>query len=277
MKRGMIRLGFWGCLVLMGCFLCSTPCFLTARADVIWEPQDTFYEQHASECVYVNRWFTADGPDGVVMLYKSPLLPEVVDTWDNGHEAFIAFTYEDEDGVVWGINEGRETGWMPMDYMKVVYDEVSFKEEYGYQIRPETGTLEDQYAGEEVYFWNYPGAAEGNSITIEGDMPQYNGVFTDEKGHEWGKVGYYYGYKNVWVCLDDPKGDYGELYPQGGPERGDSAGQLTDDREDVDGSDRIVPKTDQGAVMIVVVMVLAVALGTAVLLLVLYLRSGRKK
>ena len=36
------------------------------HADVIWEPEDSFYKMHADDCVYHNRYYIANGPDGKV-------------------------------------------------------------------------------------------------------------------------------------------------------------------------------------------------------------------
>ena len=60
---------------VVGCFLF---CGLCVRADVIWEPEDSFYKKHSEECVYVNRLYTANGPDGEVILYKSPEMPAFI-------------------------------------------------------------------------------------------------------------------------------------------------------------------------------------------------------
>ena len=79
-------------MVMMTCFLF---CTISVRADVIWEPQDDFYEKHRSDCTHVGRQFIADGPDGKVILYKSPESVKEVATWENGYKVWISFTYED--------------------------------------------------------------------------------------------------------------------------------------------------------------------------------------
>ena len=76
--------------------VCWILCVMPVKADVIWEPMDDFYEEHREECRYVNRNFTANGPDGEVIVYKSPENPTVVDTWENGFSAYISFVYTDE-------------------------------------------------------------------------------------------------------------------------------------------------------------------------------------
>lgn len=254
----------------MGTALCVLLCTFSVRADVIWEPMDAFYEEHSSECDYVNRTYTTDGPDGVVILYESPESAKVVMTWENGRKVSISFTYEDERGILWGVCEAEQTGWVPMEYMKVVYDSISFKEDYGDQIVSQDGGLDEQYRNETVYFWKYPGADNYNSMSLQDweYLPEYSGVYTDEAGHSWGYIGYYYGLRSVWVCLDQPTADRDGLYPDGAPQIGKE-----DDQEPQDSvkkeAERIVPQTDSRMVLVVVILVLLVVLATAVLLVIL--------
>ena len=282
----------WVCF--LGMALCFWFCAGTARADVIWTPMDSFYEEHEDECTYVNRQYTADGPDGVVILYESPESSKVIATWENGRQVYISFTYEDERGIVWGISDEEETGWMPMEYMKVVYDSISFAEDYGDQIVSQTGALDEQYQNETVFFWKYPGAENGSSMNL-GDweyLPEYGSVYVDETGHSWGYIGYYYGYRSVWVCLDAPTADYAALYPDGAPQIGkdDEAqpqgsgepgaasesqgagepGAASESQDQAGGrTERITPKTNDRTVVVVVVLVVLVVLATAVLLVIL--------
>ena len=284
--------------------LCCMMCVLKVRADVIWEPmEDSFYERHREACTYVGRQYTANGPDGVVYVYKSPESAEVVETWENGYQVRIGFTYEDSDGIVWGINENytEKCGWMPMEYMEVVYDSISFVEEYAEEIVSQEGQLEN-YEGEEFFFWSYPGSKEYISVTNPVDPgeydPVYRSVYTDENGRRWGHVGYFYGYRDKWFCIDAPGADYEELYPEGGPQRGNSPegenrkeapvpgpeGEEQEDREpapdpaeDLPGTgkrtERIVPKTGGRDVVTAVVMVVATVAVTAGLLIALKRRK----
>ena len=258
----------------LGMVFCFLLCTNSVRADVIWEPMDSFYEEHSSECIYVNRQYTANGPDGVVILYESPESAKVVTTWENGRKAYISFTYEDARGIVWGISEDEQTGWMPMDYMKVVYDSISFREDYGDQIVSENGTLDEQYRNETVHFWKYPGSESYSSMNLQDweYLPDYSGVYTDEAGHRWGYIGYYYGSRSVWVCLDAPAADYAALYPDGAPKIGKEDDAQSQDPESI-GTERIAPQTNDMSVMIVVVLVALVVAATAVLLVILKKRD----
>lgn len=266
------RKGVW--YTLLCCFFLCLFCAKTVRADLIWEPMDSFYEKHVSECTYVNRLFTADGPDGEVIVYKSPVSSSVITRLKNGTRLYVSFSYEASDGIEWAVYEDSgtgDTGWMPMDYLTVVYDSISFEEEFGEQIDTSGyGSLDDSCCGTDVYFWNYPGSTESTVITVSDYAPEYSGTFVDEEGQKWGKVSYYMGLKSFWICLDNPSADFDALYPNGVPSRGSNLNSA--DRT----PEKIVPNRSGTAktLIFVTVMVLLVVLVTVVLLVIL---KDRKK
>lgn len=280
-------------MVLAGCLW--MPC--SVRADVIWEPFDPFYEEHREECERMGRSFTANGPDGKVIVYKSPQLPEEVETWENGKQVYIHFTYEDRRGVVWGVYDDYNgtVGWMPMDYMELVYDSISFQEEYAEEILPQDGTLDDVREGEEIYMWKYPGSEVYTPMSIEDTedaLLRYNGIYVDENGNRWAHIGYYFGIRDVWVCMDAPDADLEKLrqdgiLPKESQTQKDEELQTGEDasEESQAGEDasekaskekpRIVPKPDSGAMTLTIALVTAVTAATAGLLL--FLKKGRKR
>lgn len=283
-------------LYVLGGIVCCLIWSFSARADVIWEPQDSFFESHSSECNYVSRQYTANGPDGVVIVYKSPELAEVVDTWENGHMVTITHVYQGSDGIPWGIYDDfrGQCGWVPMDYMKLVYDGISFEEEYGDRIQNRQGEIDEKYLNTDIYFWNYPGSDIFIRITAEDHMPQYNQVFTDESGYTWGQIGYYFGAKSHWVCLEKPGADYAGLYPDGGPKRGEAAADSAQDQkhgwqdsaeygsdalqengEENTETSRITPRQDSRTMALTLAMVAAVVSVAAVLLWLL--NKGKKR
>ena len=185
------------CAWIWAVVICWMLSAMPAKADAIWEPNDNFYNEHREDCKYVNRTFIANGPDGEVIVYKSPENPMVAGTWENGFKAYISFVYTDEDGNEWGIYENYETdvmGWVPMAYMKVVYDGISFAEEFGESFVEESGVISEEYAGQILHCFAYPGAKSSYEFHTEGmnEMPPYQYTFTDEQGLEWGYVGYFY-------------------------------------------------------------------------------------
>ena len=192
------------------------------RADVIFEPQDSFYWEHRGECQYLSRTYYADGPDKVTVIYRSPESSAVVQRVKNGDKLRISYTYEDKNGISWGYCDNYEenwTGWVPMDYLLLKYDNTSFQEEFAHRITTpeEYGVLS---AEGEVYLWNYPGSEDSMIYTVDREYPPvYEAVFTDDAGRNWGYIGYHMGIRNVWVCLDDPTADYRTLYAENAPQQ----------------------------------------------------------
>ena len=190
------------------------------RADVIFEPQDSFFWDHRGECQYHNRAYFADGPDNVAVVYRSPESSAVAERVKNGGELWISYTYEDKNGISWGYCENYEedwAGWIPMDYLLLKYDYICFQEEFGDRITGEGGTLTAPDG--EIHFWNYPGSEDSTTFPVDGEYPpEYEAVFTDDAGRSWGYIGYYMAMRNVWVCLDDPTADYRTLYAEAAPQ-----------------------------------------------------------
>ena len=191
------------------------------RADVIIEPEDSFFWDHRGECQYHSRSYYADGPENVAVVYRSPESSAVVERVKNGDELWISYTYEDKNGISWGYCENYEedwAGWVPMDYLLLKYDNTSFQEEFAHRIETPDDYSELSAEGE-VYLWNYPGSEDSTTILVEPDyLPLYSLEFTDDAGRKWGYVGYHMGIRNVWVCLDDPTADYRTLYAEAAPQ-----------------------------------------------------------
>lgn len=247
-------------------FFAVVACFmlwvLPVRADVIWEPyDDDFYMEHRDECEYINRVYAADGPEDKVIVYKSPENPTVVETWENGRNARIYYIWRDENGNSWGIYEDYEndkTGWMPMEYMDVVYDYICFEEEFGESIVEETVSIPGEYVKKSIFCWSYPGAETYVEIPMpeyEADMPQCHKTYVDEAGRKWGYIGYFRGTRNKWVCLDNPVADAVALFPDGLPEREVQEVEETDAPAD---TERIAPAGNNGIIGLIVCLVIGV-------------------
>ena len=193
------------------------------RADVIIEPEDSFFWDHRGECQYHSRSYYAAGPENVAVVYRSPESSAVVKRVKNGEELWIDYVYADENGISWGLcdyysPEEHWTGWIPMDYLLLKYDETAFQEEFADRIVEETGTLTE--SGAQVRFWSYPGSDYATPFAVEGDYaPEYFETFTDDAGRKWGHIGYHMGIRDVWVCLDDPTADYQTLYAELAPQQ----------------------------------------------------------
>lgn len=109
----------------------------------------------------------------------------------NGFKAYISFSYKDPNGIVRGIYEDQA------------------------DITAQEGTLDEQHPGKDIYFRKYPGTSAGYRIQPSNDMPGYHSTYVDSQGHTWGNVSYYFGHKNVRICLDQPGAEFDTLYPGG--------------------------------------------------------------
>ena len=108
MKKSYLRgLGIIACLVMV--LLMSK----SAQADLIWTPDDDFFEKHYEECEQLLRNYTANGEEGYVEIKKDPLSKETIENVKNGEEFYVSFTYTDKKGRVWGVVEYDDsTGWI---------------------------------------------------------------------------------------------------------------------------------------------------------------------
>lgn len=266
-------------IILLLVILMSVP----ALADVIWEPRDSFYEKHSEDCVYLGRYYTASGKNGVVDVMKEPGSKTIVATINNGNVFYVSFTYADKDGAEWGVAELNPdgsgnlaetdystavTGWIRMTDLTVVYDNISFTEDYGAEFEPYTGDYSEFKNGGPVVFWTYPGSGV---VALEEEEFNYDAFFeisqtyTDEENRLWGYVGYYYGARDVWVCISDPSGAGIEKAPPSAPPEAATAVPVTE-----------LPATggDDSAVLLIVVIVAAVVVVTAVLVAVFWRKSA---
>ena len=206
MKRAMTLL-----LALLLCLALAAP----ALADAIWEPEGEFFEEHADECSYENRVYIAAGKEGVVSAFDAPL-GEPVGEYPNGEEFRIEWIWEREGG--WGFftyrdeSGGWSEAWIPLGDLTVKYDATSFAQEHSSEfIYPEEETLLPLEGLEKLVLWAYPGAVDNSVFSVYSDSGEpplwFNALYEDPEGRTWGNLGYYYGYRNVWVCLDDPESE----------------------------------------------------------------------
>lgn len=194
------------CFAALLAFSLAVPTF----ADVIWEPEDAFYQKHADDCALLQRSFYANGADGYINLHESPESAFVTGQLENGAQLYIYWQYED-----WGYLEGDVTGWVALEDLQLIYDYISFEEEYGDEFLPydaeQYRPLMENWTGDTLALWPYPGAEKAEYVWQDAadgmaDLKEYgfDSIFVDEEGYTWGYRGYLYGNRNFWVCLDDP-------------------------------------------------------------------------
>lgn len=183
-----------------------------AAADVIWEPENSFYEKHRDECTYENRAYELAGYDGSVKLWTAPggmarqELP-------NGKQGTVQFRWSGN-GVEWGYICGvfenwQDGGWVPMDDLTLIYDSRQFREDHAADI-VEGDPVPVEFDSAVLY--SYPGGPVGGSLKEDAAYMPFSDVFstlyTDGNGLRWGHVGYYMGRRDGWVCLDDPMNEH---------------------------------------------------------------------
>ena len=206
-------------LTLLALFTLAAPAF----ADVIWEPMDnSFYNRHRKQCEYENRAYYANGQDGFVTLWDAPDGTMVRAQYENGEKLWVYYLYDNSWALIgiWNRETRGETScWAPLSDLVLVYDSMCFAEEYADQIKPYNGEFAN-YEGEieAVNFYEYPGAPSIDAspkaetfldhLTGASDQPSaISEIFVDEDGRTWGYVGYLYGLRDIWFCLDEPDGE----------------------------------------------------------------------
>lgn len=192
---------------VIACLLLLAALAAPALADVIWLPEDSFYESHIDECVRVESRYEAQR-DTVVQ--KSP-----TDSRATGQIAAgeVVYVYFDWNG--WGYVEhwdgGAVDGWLDLGAFRRLYDASDFLAEHGAELTDASGVVSREEAPL-ICLWPYPGA-RAPWDTLDSAMfdwaeedPAYDRTWTDADGRVWGEVGYYYGSRG-WVCLDAPGDD----------------------------------------------------------------------
>ena len=199
-------------LILVLALSLSAPAF----ADVLWEPENRFYEKHADECQVLQRSFYVNGESGYVNLFAAPDSSTVNLQLQNGEKVYVYWQYLD-----WGYVEvNNDGGWLPLSELELIYDYLSFESEFGNQFAPYDPAacqpLLDAWEGSTLTLWPYPGAEQAKyvwqnasdameQLKTEGDS-YFRHTFTDEEGLTWAFCSYLWGNRNFWVCLDAPAG-----------------------------------------------------------------------
>lgn len=192
-------------------------CKSQVRADLIVEPADNFYEEHSDECEYVKRTYITNSEEGYVNLYVSPESKTVVSSVENGTQVFISFTYEDEDGTVWGVVmdtayfEGTrvKAAWMNLNECYVKYDHSSFMKDHQAEIIYGELSFDFSDYKKDVILWTYPQSGEiSNKLDPSTDYARdYNKTFDsyyeDNKQRKWIRIDYYMT-GSGWICASDP-------------------------------------------------------------------------
>lgn len=204
--------------LLLAAWLLAVP----AQADVIWEPSNSFYKDHADQCELEERVYWINGPEGYVTLREAPDGRPIANV-KNGSKFYVNWVWKkgnDRWGVVncdltgepdkyLAVADGTEKGWqelwLPLEETVLYYDTQSFEEDHRGELSPERKTF--AVADKALCFYEYPGGPliwqMDPADTRDENNVETAVVYTDPAGREWGKVGYWYGNRNIWFCLSD--------------------------------------------------------------------------
>ena len=189
-----------------------------AFADVAYEPNNRFFQSHSGACRNEDRGYYSNGAVGCALVYDAPD-GKAAAALPNGVIYWIYYTY-DSDGILWGQLDydpddpgNRDnwrnyvSGWVQMDDMTATYDYQAFYAEHKDEISPSERSLEID-PEETVYAYRYPGSGEVIDV-LDGQYYSDEPIpteteFTDDAGRTWGYIGYWRGWRHMWVCLDDP-------------------------------------------------------------------------
>lgn len=263
--------------LLSVCLLSLGPLPARVHADVLIEIDDSFYRGHRKECDYFYRSNTVNAPEGYAVLWESPLSSGQREVLANGTSIYSNWHYTDDKGETWCAvmtgkmnNQGYDTirGWIKTSDCLAALDYISFQEAYGEEFveyDPAYGKALEE--AEEVVLWKYPCSGKIIADGIDGEWfesPHFGTCWKDPKGRMWAFVGYCYGIRNTWICLDDPSNT--------GLEADETVLPRTETIYPA--ADRL-PEARKGSVGLAVGAVLGVMAVTGVLLWVFFVRKRR--
>jgi len=200
----MVKRGF---LALMICLFLAP--FTIAYADLIWEPENNFYQEHKSNMVALDRSFTVNGTNGTVAVKEKPGAKQDVTSIKNGTVIYIHYSCL-YGGEYWGYTEYygdsvRYSGWVKLDQMLVHYDYKAFAEQHRNEFYEYKGAYSEMKDPLSCVTWDWPGADHLKSVTeVYLDHFSIVHAYKDKDGREWGFITDYKGSIGFWVCLSDP-------------------------------------------------------------------------
>jgi hypothetical protein len=179
-----------------------------ASADIIWEPENNFYNKHASECEPMFRDFTANASKDFVTLWESPGSQKKVATYKNGVTFWIRYTYTDKYNFIWGFyyENSHSNGWLHMNDLEVVYDNISFMEEHESELKEYNGEYDNSDLGYAT-IWSYPGSGVITSqiSDLRSQLSDIKYIYTDADNRQWAYFpGRIKNSSGFWICASDP-------------------------------------------------------------------------
>ena len=122
---------------------------ISAYADTIAEPDNSFYRNNYKNCEYIH-WRTYEVNEDSSLL-RSPLRDNISGYIKKGETVSVGFTYTDEAGVVWGCcsfwkrleNERSKDGWVEMTKLSEIYNVFTFLDEHESELIDYSGELDE--------------------------------------------------------------------------------------------------------------------------------------
>ncbi len=188
-------------LMLLGMVFPKT----VAKADVVIDMGEycDFAGEHRKDCTYCERDFYVEHPNGKGIFYKAPDNDKEMGTLSNDTLIYVSIIYTDKNGIEWGYTNKFDGSWIPMDYLEVKYDEISFGEEHKDEIKDVSGIIKLEGEVDGFEFYKYPNSPDHHFEPEVGNM-YYDKVYKDQNGKKWGYVNYYHA-QSGWYCINDPK------------------------------------------------------------------------
>ena len=191
---------------------------LVAHADVVMGNE--FFDKNSEKTEPLNRIFQVNGIDGALSSKEKPGSKEEVSIYENGDLILIGHTYLHK-GDYWGIPPISHMywmpGWLPMDELLMVYNNIDFENENRDALYEYTGSFNALLKAEEFYIWQWPGSDREKYLydymDLDDSAVRVKHAYLDEDGREWlfislwggptygglGRTGATEG----WVCLSD--------------------------------------------------------------------------
>jgi len=251
-----------------------------AIADVIIEPENDFYNEHQDKMVYLDRSFVTNGDFGSVNVVKEPGAKDSASSFNNGDILYVKYSCL-YDGEYWGYLLGPD-GWVKMDQLLVLYDSIAFYEDHTGEFYNYTGSYTELLETKSAIVWPWPGADE-YLWTLSDIDPDSFGVayaYKDSEGREWGFINYYYGNRDIWICLSDPLNkDLPVLNPAPAPSKWVSETKHVDIKGATTGQGQTgqsqngqgqAPQKDFPLIPVIIALVVVLVVGTGVVIRVLW-------
>jgi len=239
-----------------------------AKSDIT-ETDNDFFNQYRNDCVYLGRSFCANGD---IAVKSAPSADDEIAVIENADIAYIDYSCL-YNGDYWGFTSFYTKeyptsiwyGWVKIDdRFSVLYDYVAFGEEHFEEFYTYSGGYEQIRATRAALAWGWPGA-DAPLWTIEDiDTESFSVLYAykDEQGREWGFSAYLYDSPNVWFCLSDPLNrDIPAFNSEPAPARWVS----DTEHKDIAEAEK-AKKSEDSAVMLIIILVAALAVGTIVLI-----------